>query len=572
MCKYWYLFLAVIVFGCENSINNSGSNNESLKIGSISENNFIKLSDDPVIRKGEAYLHKLADEIEGFGGLYLDREGNMHLSIKSKDPEALDKNQMKTKISKTLNKVNMRPLLIGKADFTFKYLVDVRDKIYSQFDDLEITFLDLAEDQNRVVVGLLSDDKSAFFDFINSQGIAPNSIIVKRMEATQPAHKIERKPLIFRSNLESAYKEMTSSTLTTYNRPIVGGYRVRGTKTINSQLYGTSCTTGFNAKWNGKNVFITNSHCTENANWPSSALWSVDAYIDFNIPGEYEDSSQIGKEVFDPSDTSSYCPWNHECRDSDSAIIEYENINSSDIGFARIIKTTYRGTNWTNGSTTLLSNYEDFRVIDQDKTILLNMPLNKVGITTGWTHGYVSNTCVVDNNFWGSNKDLRCSYFVSGMKAFYGDSGSPVFYDNTTPSGDVQLVGLLYGTRTSEQKAAFSPIFGIEHDLGSFDATDPPISVDITGTGLVQNTGNYTWYSNVSEQDGGVTYQWQIKWEGSSSYTNLGTGSSQSVTVTNETNFTLKLTVTDSSDSAVDTFPVTVTFESCDPTNPFCTG
>ncbi len=196
------------------------------------------------------------------------------------------------------------------------------------------------------------------------------------------------------------------------------------------------------------------------------------------------------------------------------------------------------------------------------------MPLNKIGVSAGWTHGFVSNTCVVEESFFGNHKGLKCSYFVSGMKASFGDSGSPVFFDYDTPAGDVELVGILYGVRASEQKSAFSPIAGLEQDLGSFDASDAPISVYITGLGLVQSTGNETWYANVQDQDGSVSYQWKIKWSGSSSYTNLGTGSSQTINITNDTDFTLKLIVTDSSDSDEDIHPVTVTLSGCTPTDP----
>lgn len=196
------------------------------------------------------------------------------------------------------------------------------------------------------------------------------------------------------------------------------------------------------------------------------------------------------------------------------------------------------------------------------------MPLNKMGQKTGWTLGYVSDTCV--DYAWSlkANGKILCQDAVDQMYWEGTDSGSPVFYNHTTPAGDVELVGIFWGGFEDQEKAVFSRRSNIREDLGDFEVADPPISVSISGPGLIEQTGVYNWDANVSEQEGSVSYQWSIQWDGSSSWSNLGTSSSQSVSVNNDTDFTLRVEVTDASDSDTALRSVTVNLGGCSPTDP----
>jgi hypothetical protein len=67
--------------------------------------------------------------------------------------------------------------------------------------------------------------------------------------------------------------------------------------------------------------------------------------------------------------------------------------------------------------------------------------VNKVGRTTGWTQGNITNTCV-NTGVQGTKLVQLCQTFVSaGVGA--GDSGSDVF--EITSSTDVKLAGILWG-------------------------------------------------------------------------------------------------------------------------------
>jgi hypothetical protein len=95
--------------------------------------------------------------------------------------------------------------------------------------------------------------------------------------------------------------------------------------------------------------------------------------------------------------------------------------------------------------------------------------VQKVGRTTGWTSGNVTNTCVTVN-VSGSNIQLLCQTLVqrAGTQIVAGgDSGSPVF----TGSSNATLIGILWGGNSSGDLFVFSPLKSIQDELGSFNAT-----------------------------------------------------------------------------------------------------
>jgi hypothetical protein len=88
--------------------------------------------------------------------------------------------------------------------------------------------------------------------------------------------------------------------------------------------------------------------------------------------------------------------------------------------------------------------------------------VNKVGRTTEWTQGAVTNTCV-NTGVQGSRIVQLCQTFVSAGVGG-GDSGSPVFGQ---PDGsNVALLGILWGGSGSTSYV-YSPIANIEQELGA---------------------------------------------------------------------------------------------------------
>src|SRR5439155_22136942 len=99
----------------------------------------------------------------------------------------------------------------------------------------------------------------------------------------------------------------------------------------------------------------------------------------------------------------------------------------------------------------------------QELNYSVGQTVNKIGRTTGWTQGQVTNTCV-NTGVSGTNIVLLCQNFVdAGVGA--GDSGSPVF--SIVSGNNVVLHGTLWVANTAGTMFVYSPIHYIEQELGA---------------------------------------------------------------------------------------------------------
>ena len=217
-------------------------------------------------------------------------------------------------------------------------------------------------------------------------------------------------------------------------RPIIGGAQIN--------FPGFLCTLGFNV--NGS--FVTNSHCTTTqGGTEGTRYWQ---------PTQTASPSQVATEAADPAYSSnlSGCPSGRVCRRSDASRAAYVNgFNQFTIG--RIARTNRPGRN--------LTIVGDFRITAEASAVVGNV-VNKVGRTTGWSQGSVTNTCV-NTNVSGTNITQICQNFVSATVGS-GDSGSPVF--QIISGTDVRLMGILWGGSGS-QSFVFSPLNQVEQELGA---------------------------------------------------------------------------------------------------------
>ena len=236
-------------------------------------------------------------------------------------------------------------------------------------------------------------------------------------------------------------------------RPTLGGIQIHFTQYL--------CTMGFNADDGTERSFITNSHCTGKQGGVENTVYYQ--------PTSSVDNTVIATEVEDPTYKRNIpgCPRGKLCRRSDASRARYSSSVASTRG--SIAKTT--GAN--NGSiTTTLGN---FTVTSQDNTTTSfsgGTTVNKVGRTTGWTSGNVTQTCVTVN-VSGTNISQICQSIVQNPNGTVvvggGDSGSGVF--RITSGDNVQLVGILWGGNQSGTLFVFSPLKNIRDELGALTAT-----------------------------------------------------------------------------------------------------
>jgi hypothetical protein len=251
-----------------------------------------------------------------------------------------------------------------------------------------------------------------------------------RIEITEPIH-------------------FASDNLRSRHRPTVGGLQIHWSNYV--------CTLGFNVDHPAGRSFITNSHCTVKQGTTGNT-----AYYQ---PSSSVDSSPIAYEAHDPSYfKGSPCSRGKNCRYSDAARALYQSGAGSTRGL--IAKTS--GPN--NGSLDVSGH---FTVTAQDNSttkFAVGTTVNKVGRTTGWGQGEVTNSCATVN-VSGSTIQLLCQTLVQRTGSVIvqgGDSGSPVF---TTSGDNVQLVGILWGGNNSGDLFVFSPLKSIRDELGAITAT-----------------------------------------------------------------------------------------------------
>jgi hypothetical protein len=253
--------------------------------------------------------------------------------------------------------------------------------------------------------------------------------------------------------VELAQPIQLASTLRDVFRPTVAGIQIN--------FPGYLCTMGFNVDHAGGRSFITNSHCTSTQGGvESTPYWQ---------PLQSVDGTQIATEVDDPVYRKNIagCSRGKKCRYSDASRALYASNVVSTRG--EIAQTT--GAN--NGSLTVSSTSPVFTINAQDNITTrfkIGTTVNKVGRTTGWTRGNVTNTCVT-TNVSGSTVQLLCQSFVSdpggATVVSGGDSGSPVF---TNSNSSATLVGILWGGSSDNKLFVFSPLKNIQDELGSFNA------------------------------------------------------------------------------------------------------
>ncbi|MEO8193100.1 MAG: hypothetical protein ABI681_04560 [Gemmatimonadales bacterium] len=222
---------------------------------------------------------------------------------------------------------------------------------------------------------------------------------------------------------------------------------------------GYLCSIGFNADLGaagGDRSMYTASHCTNTQGGVEGTQYYQ--------PLSSTDNTVIATEAADPVYVAGgSCSAGKVCRSSDAS----RSLYSASVASARgvIAKTT--GVN-TGSLTTAATS---FTVTEQDNVnTSFTGAIHKVGRTTGWTQGNVTNSCTTVN-VSGSNVQLRCQTLVTSSGAAIvggGDSGSGVFQ---VISGDnVRLVGILWGGSGSTT-FVFSPLKNVQDELGGLTGT-----------------------------------------------------------------------------------------------------
>jgi hypothetical protein len=305
------------------------------------------------------------------------------------------------------------------ADYSFNQLKAWQQRANALFEVSGVVTTDVDEAANRIAVGVENASAArAVAKELAAAGIPAGAV---RIEVVGQIHAL--------------------ATLRDKVRPLVGGLQLR--------FDGFLCTLSYNATLGMQEGFVVNSHCTTNRG-------TVDGTLYYQPLDQVADQF-IGTEVLDPPffQRTNDCPRGKLCRWSDSAYAS----RASGVTATRgaIAKTTAAN----NGSLTIAGSFNIGSELSGNSTV--GTILNKVGRTTGWTRGSVTNSCV-NTGVSGSRIVILCQDFVSAGVGG-GDSGSPVFQ---VVSGDtVRLSGTLWGGNSGGTSFVYSPMTNIERELGA---------------------------------------------------------------------------------------------------------
>jgi hypothetical protein len=288
------------------------------------------------------------------------------------------------------------------------------------FELAGVVFTDADETRGRLVIGVLDRGAEGLIRArLATLGVASQLVDVVETEAIVPV-----------------------ATLRDKVRPVEGGLQIRFTNYL--------CSLGFIAQRDGVMGYVTASHC-------STTQGSVDS-TQYYQPLNQNADEVIGTEIADPSffRNTNGCPRGRKCRFSDANFSQGAGNVSFSLGLIAHTDAA-NSTSLTIGGTFGISG---------EGTASSGQTADKVGRTTGWTRGTVTNTCA-DTGVSGTNIVLLCQTFVEGGGTIVGsgDSGSPVF--RSAGGDNVTLLGGLWGGNQSGTMFVYSPIANIERELGA---------------------------------------------------------------------------------------------------------
>jgi hypothetical protein len=367
---------------------------------------------------------QLAEQVPGFGGLYLDADGTTHVYL--------------TDLSRAGEVQDLgKRVAVEPADYDFRDLHAWKQALRQLLAQRGALSLDIDENRNRLLFNVEMADLEAF--------TATLGRFLARLRVPKEAVLVE-----------PSEPDVVQELLTDKMRPVPAGSQIS-----------PGCTLGANAHLLGAGAgagFVTASHCT-------ASQGVLDGTIFFqNDPSPA--SNRVGVETFDPQlFTGGPCPLGRKCRFSDAAFVAYD--STADSAGGQIANAMFCGT--FAPQSTLVNGFLP-RLPVTAVTLansLSGTVLTKVGKTSGCTFGTLQRTCE-DTNAFKRQKvaggltisvdtgiTLLCQNRVGAFSA-PGDSGSPVFIRN---GNEATLAGILWGGNGTG--FSYSPWLWVATELGA---------------------------------------------------------------------------------------------------------
>ncbi len=362
-------------------------------------------------------------QVPGFGGFFLNADGTPTVYLTRGSSRAPAERVLAGYLS--ARGLSTAAIRVAEARYGWKQLERWQEA--ASVEALAVrgaVFVDNDETRNRVLIGV--EDLGAAGQVRAAaarRGVPDDALLVERTD-----------PIVQVFSLQNVV-----------DRPVRAGVQIN--------FPGFLCSVGFNATAGSVKSFVTASHCTTTQGGvESTPYWQ---------PLQSVNGTQIATEVADPVYVKggAGCPRGKLCRYSDASRAAY--INGGNQALGLIAKTSAAN----NGSLEITGSFS-ITADDCGTTggcLPTGTTVNKVGRTTGWTSGRITNTCV-NTGVQGSRIVQFCQTFVSAGVGG-GDSGSDVF--QLTGATSVKLAGVLWGGNSSGSQFVFSPFGNVTRELGA---------------------------------------------------------------------------------------------------------
>lgn len=445
-----------------------------------------RLEADATIRADEMVFAELARQSPSSAGFYMDSAGLVVVVRDSTDDAAartavgglVAVGRIKDDRSRT------GTIRVVRGRYSFDQLRIWRDLVFKTVVGKHsgVTSLDLTEHLNRVSIGIaperMADLRSRIPAELATAGVDTAAIIYLSERPLEES--AGGRPSRFRLFVESP--ALFSSSIVAQWDTLVGGIYVTGG--------GGGCTLGIVANWSGFfNVLVTASHC-------SQETYALDNSVLYQLSSP----RQVGTEYRDPDGwtcNGQYFLW--QCRWSDANSYTISSGIPNHRGL--IARPQFAGGPGATGSTGVDTSRPYFIVkAVEGYPLATGNYVQKVGITTGWTWGQVTNTC---KDFYPETmKAVLCAY-ESNASTDHGDSGGPVFvmFGNGFNQGSdlVTLVGITKGRNSHspghpDHRAVFSAWSSVAGELswgGTLDADRPSVLSRPSISGSIQSWSPY---------------------------------------------------------------------------------
>lgn len=366
-------------------------------------------------------LLDVANIVPGFGGMYINESEQVLYvySVGKNDASALREGIAKVFGPERIPSGGVRVI---EGTYTLRQLSRWYQLINQHIFTLPgVTATDLQEGGNHLWIGIKDESMRAKVEReLDTLGIARDAVVIE----------------VFGPVMESSH------TLQEAVRPAVDA----GVQIFN-QDKNSNCTYGFTVILDSLVGMVTNYHCTRTRGVVDSDR--------FHQPSVSGTTNLVGTETIDPpffdSTRDSRCPAGKRCRYSDSVFVQSSGTLTLNRGY--IARPT------AVGSIIIDHNDPRFRITAKSAPVIGNQ-VHKVGRTTGWTQGLVTQSCV--NVTKGTGEVVICQG-KAGYTSDGGDSGSPVFLRPNNTSSDVTLLGIHWGSESTN--GIFSTLGGVWSDL-----------------------------------------------------------------------------------------------------------